>query len=107
MSICGRFQRISAARGHEFFNRFERPNSTSRANCGAVERGSSAGKVELSGQRPALQQAKDESGVENVAGARCIRHVYAPGRPVVEVNSVPSKDAFLAQCCCRNLAAKA
>ena len=46
---------------------------------GAVERGGGAGEVQLLVERPALQEAEDEAGVEDVSGAGGIDYGDAVG----------------------------
>ena len=61
-----------------------RLNPAAGAGCGAVQRGSGTGEVELAGQRPALQKSIDKSGVEDVAGAGGVQRFHLKCGSVVE-----------------------
>ncbi len=85
------------AGGHEVFDVFEGLDAASGAYGSAVEGGGGAGEVELAVERPVLQQAVDEAGVEDVSGAGGVDDGDAVGGGVVEVLAVPGEDAVVAE----------
>src|SRR6266849_8133493 len=90
--------RVPWARGHQPFYAFDGLDAAAGAEGGAVEGGGGAGEIKLAGQGPALQEAVDEAGVENVSGAGGVDRLHAKGGGVVELGVVPGQDALFAEC---------
>ena len=90
---------MSRAGGNQLFDILHRLNTSAGAGCGAVQRGSGTGEVELAGQRPALEKSVDKSGVEDVAGAGGVQSFHLKCGGVVEPGAVPGQDALMAQSC--------
>jgi hypothetical protein len=74
-------------------------DSAAGTDCCAVESRRSAGKVELTIERPASQKTKDEARVEDVAGSSGIHHGNAVGGMVLHLSAVPCEDAFMPESC--------
>src|SRR6266852_946872 len=92
---------VPRARCHERFNRLERLNAAPGPDRHAIQRSGSAGKIELSFERPALKQPIDKSGVEDISGSGCIDHRNTIGSGMVELLAIPRQHAVVSQRCCR------
>ena len=88
---------MSRPSGDQLLNLVDGLDATSRAGCGAVERGGGTGEVQLAWQRPALQQSVNKSGVEYIPGARGIQRLHTKGGRVVESRTIPCQNAFTTQ----------
>jgi hypothetical protein len=88
---------VVRAGSYEGFDGFDRLNAAPGTDCRAVESSSGTGEVELAVERPVLQEAVDEAGVEDVASAGGVDDGDAIGGGGVEVPTVPSDDALLAE----------
>ncbi len=95
-----------SACSHQRFDVRNWLNPSTRTESGAVESGSGAGEVKLAGQRPALQEPIDKSGVKDIAGSSRVHRLHLESGRVVELQSIPRKDAFVAQGCGGQAAAK-
>ena len=90
---------MASACGDEVLDGGDGVDAGAGAEGGAVEGGGGAGEIELAGQGPALQEAVDEGGVEDVSGARGVDRLDVEGGGVVELRTVPGEDAFFAEGC--------
>ena len=88
-SVGGGSGGVAGRGGHEGFDGLEWPDAAARADAGAVEGGSGAGKVKLTRERPALEQAIDESRMEDVASAGGVGNGDAIGGARVELVAIP------------------
>src|SRR3984893_8447117 len=75
----------SSPGGYHSFDILHWLNSSAGAGCGAVQRRSGTGEVELTGQRPALEQPIDKSGVKDVAGASGIQSLHLKRGGIVKL----------------------
>jgi len=80
---------MSGAGGDELLDGIDGLDAAAGAEGGAVEGGGGAGEIELAGQGPALQEAVDEAGVKNVAGAGGVHWLDVEGGSVVELRAIP------------------
>src|SRR5258708_4148324 len=69
--------RMPSTGSHQVFDAFDGLNAAAGADGGAVEGGGGAGEVELSLQRPTLQEPVDEAGVEDVSGTGSVNRLDA------------------------------
>ena len=89
---------MASAGGDQVFDLGDGLNAAAGSGGAAVEGGGGAGEIQLTGERPALEQAVDEAGVEDVSSAGGIDHGYLVGGGVVELAAVPGEDALFAEC---------
>ena len=84
-----REQRIARRGCHELFDRRDVADAAACSGAGAVQRSSGAGKVELAIERPILQEAVDEAGVKDIAGAGGVDDRHAIGGTGMEIACHP------------------
>ena len=75
----------------------ERADAAAGADGGAIESGSGAGKFELAGRGPVLEERVNERCVENIAGAGGVRDVDVERGGVVEIRAIKSEDAVVTE----------
>ena len=88
---------MAQAFGHEALGFGVGADIASGADGGAVEGGGGAGEVELAFQGPALEQAVDKAGVEDVSGSGGVDGGDAVGGGVMHLGAVPGEDAAFAE----------
>src|SRR5579859_2822817 len=88
---------MARANGDELFDFGDGANAAARADGGAIERGGGAGEFELARRGPILQKSVEEGGVENVAGAGCVRDVNLECGRVKKLRAVEGENAFVAE----------
>jgi len=90
---------VAGAGCDEFFDNGDGLDSAASAYGGAVECCGSAGEVELAIELPVLEEAVDEAGVKDVAGAGGVDDRDEEGAGVVEAATVEGEDSSLSQGC--------
>ena len=88
---------MTIACSDEVFDFGNGTNAGAGADSSAVECCSGAGKFELMGDGPILQERVNEGGVEDVSGAGGIGGANVEGRGVVKICAVESEDAVVAE----------
>src|ERR1700744_675266 len=95
---------VSFSALHQLFDGLYALNTAARAGELAVDGCCGAGEVELAIERPTLQEAIDESGMEDVTCACGVNYRDAIGATVEDFLTVPCGDAIGAERCCCELA---
>ena len=98
---------VTGAGGNEMLDGSQRGDAAAGSDSGAVERGGSAGEVELLLQGPALQKRVDEASVEEVARAGRVDGPNLKGGSVMKLRAVPGEHAVGAESRGGEAAAKA
>lgn len=88
---------VADAGRDEVFDGVEVLDAAACTDGHAVEGGGGAGEVELAVERPALKEAVDEAGVEDVSGSGGIDYVHSIGWGVVELHAIPGEDTFFTE----------
>src|SRR6266849_3117314 len=85
---CFVSRRVAGAGGDEALDGIDGLDAAARAEGGAIEGGGGAGEIELALHGPTLQEAVDEAGVKNVAGAGGVHWLDVEGGGVVVLRSI-------------------
>ena len=85
------------ARGNQSFNLLNGLNAAAGADGSAIQRSGGAGKLELFLEWAAAKHGENKSCVKNVARTRGVGGLHLKSGRVVELRSIPSEHALLAQ----------